>query len=154
VEEKNDNQAARQQAALKRLDVVVGEWDLEILHPLIPGSTIGGRAAVEWLAGEYFMLYRSRVEHPDFPEVLFVIGYDEESGDFSMHYFDSRGITRLYKMRVDDRVWTIWRDNPDFSQRYTGTFSEDGKTITGAWELSEDGSKWDHDFDLTYRRVE
>jgi hypothetical protein len=29
----------------------------------------------------------------------------------------------------------------------------DGKTIVGRWEKAEDGSTWDTDFDLTYRRV-
>jgi hypothetical protein len=41
----------------------------------------------------------------------------------------------------------------DFSQRFTGTFSDDGDTIRGTWEKSFDGSHWVHDFDLTYRRV-
>ena len=38
----------------------------------------------------------------------------------------------------------------DFSQRYTGTFSDDGKTIAGAWEICHDGTTWEHDFDLSY----
>lgn len=42
----------------------------------------------------------------------------------------------------------------DFSQRFTGTFSDDGRTIQGRWETCHDGSTWEHDFDLVYRRVE
>jgi hypothetical protein len=38
-------------------------------------------------------------------------------------------------------------------QRFTGTFSEDGNTITGAWEKCPDGVEWEHDFALTYRRA-
>jgi hypothetical protein len=58
-------------------------------------------------------------------------------------------------MRVVDGVWTLWRDKPDFSpldfaQRYTGTFSDDGQSITGAWEINHDGTTWEHDFDLAY----
>ena len=41
----------------------------------------------------------------------------------------------------------------DFSQRFTGTFSDDGKTIAGPWEISHDGKTWEHDFDLTYTKV-
>jgi hypothetical protein len=37
--------------------------------------------------------------------------------------------------------------------RFTGTFSDDGDTIGGTWEKSFDGSNWEHDFNLTYRRV-
>jgi hypothetical protein len=41
----------------------------------------------------------------------------------------------------------------DFWQRFTGEFSADGRTITGRWETSQDGSTWEQDFDLTYRKV-
>ena len=40
-----------------------------------------------------------------------------------------------------------------FWQRYTGTFSRDGRVITGAWEKSPDGSRWEHDFCLTCTKV-
>jgi len=47
-----------------------------------------------------------------------------------------------------------WRDAPDpFPQRYTGTFSDDGKTIAGRWEKAEHGSNWETDLDLTYTKV-
>ena len=36
-----------------------------------------------------------------------------------------------------------------FSQRYTGTFSADGKTLSGAWEICHDGATWEHDCELT-----
>ena len=42
---------------------------------------------------------------------------------------------------------------PDFSQRFTGTFDDDHNTIVGRWEISSDGSTWNHDFDLTYTRL-
>lgn len=41
---------------------------------------------------------------------------------------------------------------PGVSQRFTGTFNETADTISGKWELSTDGSTWEHDFDLTYTR--
>jgi hypothetical protein len=41
----------------------------------------------------------------------------------------------------------------DFSQRYTGTFSDDRDTITGRWEICHDGETWEHDFDLNYTRA-
>jgi hypothetical protein len=61
-------------------------------------------------------------------------------------------------MSVSDRDWRLWRDEPDFSplefpQRYTGTFGDDGRVITGSWEICHDGATWEHDFDLTYAKV-
>jgi hypothetical protein len=41
----------------------------------------------------------------------------------------------------------------DFSQRFTGTISDDGRTISGHWEISTDGVEWDHDFALTSTKV-
>jgi hypothetical protein len=40
----------------------------------------------------------------------------------------------------------------DFSQRFTGTFSADGTTIVGGWEICHDATTWEHDFNLTYAR--
>jgi hypothetical protein len=34
-----------------------------------------------------------------------------------------------------------------------GTFSEDGRTISGSWKSSIDGSRWEHDFELIYTKV-
>jgi hypothetical protein len=51
-----------------------------------------------------------------------------------------------------DGVWRLWREVPGpFPQRYTGTFSDDGKTITGGWERAEEGSNRETDFDSAYR---
>ena len=55
-------------------------------------------------------------------------------------------------MTFTDGVWRLVRLAPGFSQRFTGTLSEDDSTITGSWEFSPDGSTWEHDFDLTYTR--
>jgi hypothetical protein len=86
-----------------------------------------------------------------------IVGTDPRTGGYTQHYYDSRGVARLYAMSFADGVWTLTRESPDFSpldfrQRFTGTFSEDGNTITGAWEKSP-GGDWEHDFALTYRRA-
>jgi hypothetical protein len=57
-------------------------------------------------------------------------------------------------MTLSNGVWKLWRDAPDsFPQRFSGTFSDDGNTITDRWEKAEDGSNWATDFDLIYRKV-
>jgi hypothetical protein len=42
----------------------------------------------------------------------------------------------------------------DFSQRFKGTFSDDGQTIDGRWETSADGTSWREDFKLIYTKVD
>ena len=58
-------------------------------------------------------------------------------------------------MTFADKLWPLQRSAaaPDFSQRFTGTFDDDHNTIVGRWEISSDGSTWNHDFDLTYTRL-
>jgi hypothetical protein len=138
--------------ALDRLDAFVGEWSMEA--SLAPGVT--GRAVFEWVLGGQFLVERSVV--PEAPDGIAVVGLDRDGEAFTQHYFDSRGVARLYAMTFSDRVWTLSRDSPDFTaldfwQRFTGEFSADGRTISGRWETSGDGSTWERDFDLTYRKV-
>jgi len=46
------------------------------------------------------------------------------------------------------------RNTPGFSQRFTGTIVDDGRTIIGKGVLSRDGLSWEKDLDLTYTRIE
>ena len=82
-----------------------------------------------------------------------VIGPDSSGERIVQHYFDSRGVARVYGMSLEDGILRLWREGADFWQRYEGRFSPDGNTVTGAWEKSDDGSKWEHDFDLAYERI-
>jgi hypothetical protein len=144
--------------ALEALQPLVGEWRLLATFKDMPPADIGAHVSFEWLPGERFLIQRWEVPTPDAPDGIAIIGPDPAiSGRYLQHYFDTRGVARVYKMSFADGVWTLWRDEADFSsfdfaQRYTGTFSEDGTTIVGAWEICHDGTTWKHDFDLTYIR--
>ena len=87
------------------------------------------------------------------PASVAVIGRDDVAETYSMLYFDARGVSQIYEMSFGDGVWKQRRSAPEFSQRFTGTLSDDGATIAARWEKSSDGSRWDHDFDLIYTRV-
>jgi hypothetical protein len=144
--------------ALERLDAFVGEWSMEAAFPLARPTGVVGRTVFEWVLGGQFLVQRSEVPHPDAPDSLAIIGLDPDTEAYSQHYFDSRGIARVYAMTFSDGAWRLLRDSPDFSplkfsQRFAGTFSDDGDTIHGRWETSSDGSGWELDFDLTYMRV-
>ncbi|TFV86948.1 hypothetical protein [Blastococcus sp. CT_GayMR16] len=139
------------------LEPLIGTWDIEASAP--GGEWSGtGRTTFEWLLGHAFVLERSAVDHPDAPDSHAVVAPAAEGHGWTQHYFDSRGVVRLYEMGFDGREWTLLRRTPDFSplsfhQRYVGTFSEDGGVIDGQWEMSDDGAEWRSDFRLTYRRV-
>lgn len=146
-------------AALERLDVLIGSWGMEARFPGRPASGPMGRTVFGWLPGGQFVVQRWEVPHPDAPDGIAVIGLTGAGNGLAQHYFDSRGVARVYAMTLAEGVWTLLRDAPDlspldFAQRFTGTISEDGGTIQGPWETSRDGSTWAHDFELTYRRID
>jgi Protein of unknown function (DUF1579) len=142
-------------AVIEALEPLVGEW--QMAADLAPDPTEAPRASTtfEWLAGKRFLVQRWEVDHPDAPDGIALIGIDPTKGTYLQHYFDSRGVARVYDMAFANGVWELERyaSDPDFSQRFTGRFSPDGDSIVGRWEISKDGSSWSPDFALTYRRV-
>jgi hypothetical protein len=132
------------------LQALVGTWTTEGTHPLLSG-VIRGQATFEWLEGRKFLVWRSHYDHPEIPDALAVTGVIDDR--LSMHYFDSRGVFRVYETVISPPTWRFWREGQDFAQRFTGTFSDDGGTITGHGQLSTDGATWDDDLSLTYRRT-
>jgi hypothetical protein len=151
--------------ALARLDVFVGEWVVQARFPGgEPAPSIGAeegpqaRSRFEWALDGRFLLQRTEAPVPQAPDSLAIVSVDPETGEYTQHYYDSRGVVRLYAMSLADGVWTLTRESPDFSpldfgQRFTGTFSQDRNTISGAWEKRIGGAGWEHDFALTYRRA-
>jgi hypothetical protein len=141
--------------SLQGLNALVGEWDTEATHPMVPSTVVHGHSVFEWLEGETFLIVRARSDHPDFPDSISIIGDTE---GLRMHYFDSRGVARIYQMSFMDGVWKLWRGTADFSpldfaQRFVGTFSNDGTTIDGRWEICHDGTTWADDLQITHRRT-
>jgi hypothetical protein len=132
----------------------IGSWKTEGAHPLLPGEAIRGTSTFEWLEGRRFVIWRAQYEHAQIPDAITIIGVTD--GQLTMHYFDERGVYRVYAASLDRGTWRFWRDvpTPDLSQRFTGTFGDDGDTITARGELSKDnGSTWEDDLALDYRRV-
>jgi hypothetical protein len=133
---------------LETLRALVGVWEMQV--PQFPGSR--GRSTFEWLEGGAYLLQRSSAPDPA-PDGTWIIGADDAEDSCTALYHDERGVSRVYRTTLADGVWRVWREAPGFSQRFTGTLGEDGRTIRGAWELCKDGSTWQHDFDLIYTRV-
>jgi hypothetical protein len=152
-----------QSIAMECLEPLIGEWRMDAVFPSTSpaaGMEADGVARVvfEYLPGRQFVIQRWEVPHPNAPDGIAIIGWDSGRGSLLQHYFDSRGVARLYEMSFGDGVWKLSRTAPDFSQldfaqRYTGTISDDGRAIRGNWELSTDGSQWEHDFELSYSKI-
>ncbi len=141
---------------LNALEPLVGRWYMT------PEFTAGddpvaATTTFAWLEGRRFLIQRWSVDHPDAPDGLAVIGAGSTETSYVQHYFDARGVSRIYDMTVTDDVWTLERiaGPPDFSQRFVGRFADGGRSILGQWDRSDDrGSTWLEDFRLTYTRTE
>jgi hypothetical protein len=145
----------------RRLGPLLGLWDTTAT---VAGKvTMRGWSSFAWADEGEFLVQRADADPPgeDVPRewidnspfpTTSVIGWDDASRMFSMLYSDARGVLRVYGMDLDGAQWRIWRAAEGFNQRFTGTVSPDGKTITAHWEMSKDGLKWAKDFDLTYTR--
>lgn len=143
------------QEALERLGVLVGEWEVEAD---LPGAADGppARCVFAWELDGRFLVQRTEIPVPGAPDSMAVIAVDPESGAYTYHYFDTRGVVRTYAMSFDGAEWRLLREKADFSplafrQRFVGRV--EGEVIRGAWELAKDETApWERDFGLTYRR--
>jgi hypothetical protein len=147
------------ESKLKHLDRLVGTWSTEATHPAMPGVVVHGTVTVEWLEGERFLILRARTDHPKFPDSVSIIGSMERdrasassAENLTMHYYDSRGVFRALGASIDESTWRLSRESPGFSQRFVGTFADNGNTIIGRWQLREDDVHWNDDLAITYRR--
>jgi hypothetical protein len=143
--------------SVEDLNRFVGRWETSAVAPwaegLPPGETV-----FEWLDGGPLLVQRLHIPVPEAPDLIAVIADDPERGGLLQHYFDSRGVVRLYRMTLRDRVWTLSRTEPDFSpldfsQRFTGVFGDDGDSIAGRWEIAHEPDAWQLDFELNYKRL-
>jgi hypothetical protein len=146
----------------EQLAPLIGAWSMALIMPgqqrPDPLPDIGARVTFDWMGEQAFVVERSTVPIPDAPDGLTVIGWDHARNTFLQHYFDTRGVARVYEMSFDRGVWKLERTKPDFSpfefsQRFTGTFADDGNRIEGTWEIAHDHKTWEKDFDLIYTRI-
>jgi hypothetical protein len=141
---------------------LVGSWTAESTHPSLPGTVIHGTLDVEWLEGERFLILRTRNDHPDFPDAISIIGNTDaltaedlgtdRSEELHLHYYDSRGVHRVYDVTVTADGWAWAMEEPGWAQRLPLAFADDNRTMSGISRLSEDNGPWDDDLAVTYHR--
>ncbi|WP_158299951.1 hypothetical protein [Glycomyces paridis] len=139
---------------LQVLRTLAGSWTIEVRHPdpAVAPAPIPGTSAFEWALDGAFLVHRLVIDHPDFPEWLAVIGPADDG--FAYRYYDSRGVTRDFHMRLDDRTWFLERGGEDFHQRFTGAIDQGGTRIDVLLEISRDeGRTWNHDFDIVFTKT-
>jgi hypothetical protein len=145
---KAPQQPPKPDPAFKRLDAFVGKWNTQGQikeSPFGPAGKIIGTDTYEWLSGGFFLIHRVNVRMGDQRnESIEIIGYDASSKTYPMHSFDSQGNSIVMQASVVGDTWTFTGE----SMRFTGAFSDDGKSISGKWEYLSDDSNWHHWMDV------
>jgi hypothetical protein len=146
---------------MKDFEPLIGEWHGEGEIPIEPPMKISVEAKIERLGK--FIVFGSKGEPADVPDSVSIIGGAPEGEPQPMHYFDSRGVERLFMMALEGSTLKIWRaagedwngpHGPGFNQRFIGEMSPDGTTIEGRWErgMGDAGDRWEIDFPINYTR--
>lgn len=142
--------------ALKHLEILAGDWEVELSNAsFLPNSsdTLTSHISFEWLQSGAFLVMFMGNKPPGTPDAVWLISRDELTQNYTVLYYDTRKVSRVYEMSFSDDEWKMWRNSPDFSQRFEGKFSGDRNIITAHWEKSINGSTWEHDFDVKYTKV-
>jgi hypothetical protein len=128
------------------LDRLLGTWQFTMHHVAMPEPVTGRQRYGRVLDGAFVMLHWT-YEHPDFPDAIALL--DERS----YHYFDVRGIARVFHLSVDEDGWSMIRRDADFWQRSAARF-RGTDAVEGNGENSHDsGATWEHDYTITCARV-
>ncbi|HEY7143702.1 MAG TPA: hypothetical protein VH637_05590 [Streptosporangiaceae bacterium] len=135
--------------ALARLQFLAGTWDTELSDASFlpdPAAKVPGSVTFDWIEHGAALVIRMG-------PATWIIGRDDSEPDYQVLYADERGVSRVYRMSFNGSSWRMWRDTPEFSQRFHAEVSADQAEITGSWQKSADGgATWEHDFRIRYSR--
>lgn len=126
---------------------LIGSWDITMRHAAMD-EPVRGRQAYERVLDEAFVMLRWTYEHPDFPDAIALLD------DNSCHYFDVRGVTRVFDFGINESGWTMIRRDEDFWQRSSATFVSPGEMQAVGENSYDEGRTWQHDFQMSYLRVD
>ena len=86
------------------------------------------------------------------PTATWIIGRDDSGPD----YRSCTPTTAGYRGSTDElqrRTWRMWRDTPEFSQRFDAEVSSDQGDHRLLAEVRRRRKTWDHDFTVHYSRL-
>jgi hypothetical protein len=143
--------------AMRRLEAMVGEWDVTLTHAWFLESLDGeihGTATIEWYADAFLMLQGSfpgRTAEEGGSAWAMAFSHNDPRDAFLALYGDDRGVSRVFAMTFADGEWTLLREDPDFHQRIVMRLADD--RIDMRADASEDaGATWRKDLDYIFVR--
>jgi hypothetical protein len=117
--------------ALKRLDKLVGTWDLRGRTLGAKEDDVAGKTTFEWLPGGFFLQQRFQATFMGMSlHSLELIGYDPSTGTSTSNVYSN-----MWGQPIPYR-WDVQGNNVTISvegAKMTGTISEDGNAFSGGW---------------------
>ena len=133
-----------------RLAALVGQWRTEgrtvdMPEPLL----IDAVDTYEWLPGGSALLHivDARVGEEQVKGAE-IIGWDSARGVYLTQYFGTDGPNAYDASLAEEDGRLVWRMSSP-RDRFTGSFSEDGNTITGHWERLDEEETWQPWMEIT-----
>ncbi len=136
--------------ALDELRFLVGAWDMELSEASFlpdPETKLRGSVIFQWVEGGAALAMR--MGDAGTPTATWIIGRDDAEPGYHVLYADGRGVSRVYRMSFGDGTWRMWRDTPEFSQRFE---AEVGARPGGDQRLLAEVGGWRHDLGARLRR--
>jgi len=118
--------------ALQDLKELIGSWEMELSNAsFLPDSktVIKGTASFEWFEGGDFLILRQGTKKKVTPWATWFIGHDKDSKNYTILYLDDKQSSRVHEMSFGNGIWKLWRNSPEFIQRFTGKISKEKKEI-------------------------
>ena len=138
--------------ALKRLGKLIGEWKLTGRTLNANADNISGWSRFEWLPGGFFVQNTGQLNFMGTNiESVEMIWYDPTTDTFpSTVYSNLSTEPASYHWNVEGNTVTHWEG----TSKYTGTLSDDGKTLVGGWRPNQgEASSEENAYDAVMTRV-
>jgi Protein of unknown function (DUF1579) len=125
----------RPDPALKRLETLVGKWELKGRTLDSDVDNITGWNTFEWMPGRFFLKSEGEINFKGFLlKALEIIAYDPKRNVFPSNVYSSMsGDVIPYEWDVQGSTLI----HSGMGAAYKGTISQDGSTITGGWRPNE-----------------
>lgn len=146
--------ASESDAALERLEVLIGRWKTEgrtIDASGAPANQIDAIDTYERLPGGALLHLVDAQVGDQKVEGAELIGHDPDRNTYATQSFGSDGSTAYEATLTEESEGLTWRMQSK-TTRFTGRFSEDGTLITGHWELQRESGGWQPWMDITLTR--
>ncbi len=134
------------------LSPLIGRWKVTIrwspaTHKIAGGPrVVTAEARGSWLKDGAALDFQLGSAH-------WLLGGDDDSGEYVALYSDARPVSRLCQMSLTSTHWKMWRDEPKFRQRFEARIQKGGRKMVAHWDKAERGQGWARDFDLTFVRM-